>query len=102
MQTSHAKVVAQHYVESQKAKKEMATVSKECKTREKKYKTLEGLLMWSPVLVDSSKIIVDFSGGEMEETKVSLGFDLKSEAGIQVRVKPSEERSDELNFSYEY
>ena len=98
---AHATIVAQHYIESQRTKKELAAVSKKRKSGEKKFKSLEGLLMWSPVLIDSSKVIVDFSGGEMAETKVSLGFDLKNEAGIQVfmmekKVRVYKSRSNEL------
>lgn len=83
-EAAQARVVSKHNVETQAVKKDLAAASKRRKTGEKKFKSLEGLLMWSPVLVDSSKVIVDFVGGEMDETKVSLGFDLKNKVGIQV------------------
>ncbi|GMI09065.1 hypothetical protein TrRE_jg4363 [Triparma retinervis] len=79
------------FVKAQAEKLKMAAATKELKLREKKFKMLEGLLLFSPVMVDSGKIIVDFTGGQMEETKVSLGFDLTDPTSISCFMLKKEE-----------
>jgi len=89
-----AKTEKQHeeFVKAQEQKLKMAAATKELKMREKKFKMLEGLLLFSPVMVDSGKIIVDFTGGSREETKVSLGFDLKNPDNITCFMLKNEEK----------
>jgi hypothetical protein len=63
------------------AKVKTDKLKKSAKNKEKKFKMLEGLLLWSPVHVDGSKIIVNFNG-VLAETAASVGFDLTNTKGI--------------------
>ncbi len=77
-----AEAAAETTIALRDTKAESDSTNTKAKDREKKFKTLEGLLLWTPKLVDSNKIIVNFQG-IMAETGVSLGFDLNAEAGVQ-------------------
>ena len=70
---------AEEFKEVKEVKAKVVASQKDSNDRSKKFKTLEGLLLYSPVQVNSSNIICDFTGGMMTETRVSLGFDIKSE-----------------------
>ena len=60
-------------------------LKKTTKAKEKKFKMLEGLLLWSPVTVNGSTIIVNFNG-VLKETEASIGFDLANPDGIAAQM----------------
>jgi myosin heavy subunit len=61
------------------AKERLDKLKKSSKASEKKYKMLEGLLLWSPALVNDDNIVVNFNGS-LAETSVSVGFDVANSA----------------------